>query len=198
MKAPLSWLKDYVDIDVSAQELQQKLFSCGFEVEELVYVGAEIDRCVVGRIEKLERHPDADKLQICRINCGSYGEDIQIVTGATNVFEGALVPVALDNSSLHGGVKIKKGKTARRRVVRDALLGRGAGHQRRLVRRRGRQRHPDPAGGYPARHGHQKGRRLDDYIFDIAVTSNRPTARASTASRARSPRCCTSPWSPSR
>ena len=78
MKAPLSWLKDYVDIDVSAQELQQKLFSCGFEVEELIYVGAEIDRCVVGRIEKIEPHPNADKLRVCRLNCGGYGEDIQI------------------------------------------------------------------------------------------------------------------------
>ena len=110
MKVPFSWLKDYVDTDISAEELKDKLFSCGFEVEELKYVGEEIDRCVVGRIEQIEKHPDADKLRICKLNCGEYGEDIQIVTGADNVFEGALVPVALDGSSLHGGIKIKKGK----------------------------------------------------------------------------------------
>ena len=110
MKAPLSWLKDYVDIDVSAQELKDKLFSCGFEVEELIYVGQEIDRCVVGKITSIEKHPDADKLKICKLDCGEYGHDIQIVTGADNVHEGDVVPVALENSSLHGGIKIKKGK----------------------------------------------------------------------------------------
>ena len=110
MKAPLSWLKDYVDIDVSAQELKDKLFSCGFEVEELVYVGQEIDRCVVGKITSIEKHPDADKLKICKLDCGSWGSDIQIVTGADNVRAGDVVPVALENSSLHGGIKIKKGK----------------------------------------------------------------------------------------
>ena len=178
MKAPLSWLKDYVDIDVSAQELQQKLFSCGFEVEELIYVGAEIDRCVVGRIEKLERHPDADKLQICRINCGSYGEDIQIVTGATNVFEGALVPVALDNSSLHGGVKIKKGKL--RGVESCGMLCSGeelginddwydgADVNGILILQ----------GDIPLGTDIKKVVGLDDYIFDIAVTSNRPDCQS--------------------
>ena len=95
MKVPFSWLKDYVDIDVSAQELTEKLFSCGFEVEELIYCGAEIDRCVVGRIAHIEKHPDADKLRVCKLDCGEYGHDIQIVTGAGNVSEGDVVPVAL-------------------------------------------------------------------------------------------------------
>ena len=96
MKVPFSWLKDYVDIDCTAQELTQKLFSCGFEVEELIDCGAEIDRCVTGRITHIEKHPDADKLRICKLDCGEYGSDIQIVTGAGNVSEGDIVPVALD------------------------------------------------------------------------------------------------------
>ena len=83
MKVPFSWLKDYVDIDITAQELTEKLFSCGFEVEELIYLGAEIDRCVVGRIESMEKHPDADKLKICHLNCGEYGSDIQSVEERT-------------------------------------------------------------------------------------------------------------------
>ena len=117
MKVPFSWLKDYVDIDITAQELTDKLFSCGFEVEELIYVGAEIDRCVVGRIESMEKHPDADKLVICQVDIGT--ETIQIVTGAPNVTEGCKVPVVLDGgkvagghdgSKTEGGIKIKKGK----------------------------------------------------------------------------------------
>ena len=199
MKAPLSWLKDYVDIDVSAQELQQKLFSCGFEVEELVYVGAEIDRCVVGRIEKLERHPDADKLQICRINCGSYGEDIQIVTGATNVFEGALVPVALDNSSLHGGVKIKKGKL--RGVESCGMLCSGeelginddwydgADVNGILILQ----------GDIPARHRHQKGRRAGRLHLRHRRHLQPPRLPEHLRHRARGRRgAAQSPWSPSR
>ena len=178
MKAPLSWLKDYVDIDVSAQELQQKLFSCGFEVEELIDVGAEIDRCVVGRIEKIEKHPDADKLKVCRLNCGSYGEDIQIVTGADNVFEGALVPVALDNSSLHGGVKIKKGKL--RGVESCGMLCsgeelginddwyEGADVNGILILQ----------GDIPVGTDIKEVVGLNDYIFDIAVTSNRPDCQS--------------------
>ena len=178
MKAPLSWLKDYVDIDVSAQELQQKLFSCGFEVEELIYVGAEIDRCVVGRIEKIEPHPNADKLRVCRLNCGGYGEDIQIVTGADNVFEGALVPVALDNSSLHGGVKIKKGKL--RGVESCGMLCSGeelginddwydgADVNGILILQ----------GDIPVGTDIKQVVGLDDYIFDIAVTSNRPDCQS--------------------
>ena len=74
MKAPLSWLKDYVDIDVSAEELAQKLFSCGFEVEELSYLGEKINRVVVGQVKSVVPHPDSDHMQICVVDCGEeYG-----------------------------------------------------------------------------------------------------------------------------
>ena len=112
MKVPFSWLKDYVEIDITAQELQDKLFSCGFEVEELTYLGKDVTNVVTGRITKTEKHPDADRLTVCRVDCGAHGAK-QICTAATNVFEGAIVPVALDGSTvLHeGGVqKIKTGK----------------------------------------------------------------------------------------
>ena len=178
MKVPFSWLKDYVDIDISAQALQEKLFSCGFEVEELRYVGEEIDRCVVGRITRIEKHPDADKLKICRLDCGAYGEDIQIVTGADNVFEGALVPVALDGSSLHGGVKIKKGKL--RGVESCGMLCSGeelgitddwydgADVNGILILQ----------GEIPVGTDIKQVVGLDDYIFDIAVTANRPDCQS--------------------
>ena len=127
MKIPFSWLKDYVDIPVSAQELQDKLFSCGFEVEELTYLGKDVTNVVTGIVTETKKHPDADRLTVCRVDCGAHGVK-QICTAATNVTEGAIVPVALDNSTvLHeGGVQ----KQAARRAVRgDVLLGRRAGHQ---------------------------------------------------------------------
>ncbi len=178
MKVPFSWLKDYVDIDISAEQLQEKLFSCGFEVEELKYLGEEIDRCVVGRIVRLEKHPDADKLQICSLDCGEYGGDIRIVTGADNVFEGALVPVALDGSSLHGGVKIKKGKL--RGVESCGMLCSGeelginedwydgAGVNGILILK----------GEIPVGTDIKEVVGLDDYLFDIAVTANRPDCQS--------------------
>jgi len=112
MIVPFSWLKDYVDIDISAEELQEKLFSCGFEVEELTYLGKDVTGVAVGEILSCEKHPDADRLTVCKVNCGAYGEK-QICTAATNVFVGAKVPCALDGATvLHeGGVqKIKTGK----------------------------------------------------------------------------------------
>ena len=108
MKVPFSWLKDYVDIDCTAGELVAKLFSCGFEVEEVVQFGEKIDRIVTCKIVKIERHPNADKLSVCQVDAGAHGL-LQIITAATNVFEGAIVPVALDGSTLYNGDKIKKG-----------------------------------------------------------------------------------------
>mgnify|MGYP001545332591 FL=1 len=62
MKVPFSWLKELVDIDITAQELEDKLFSCGFEVEELLYLGKDVTGVYVGEITDIQKHPDADKL----------------------------------------------------------------------------------------------------------------------------------------
>ena len=109
MKAPLSWLKDYVDIDCSAEELKDKLFSCGFEVEDMVYVAKHIEKIVTCKILKVEKHPNADKLSVTLVDAGKYGQ-LQIITAATNIFEGAIVPVALDGSTLASGDKIYNGE----------------------------------------------------------------------------------------
>ncbi|MBE5754340.1 MAG: phenylalanine--tRNA ligase subunit beta [Clostridiales bacterium] len=109
MKAPLSWLKEYVDIDCTAEELQAKLFSCGFEVEEMVYVAKHINRIVTCKIEKIEKHPNADKLSVTQVDAGEHGK-FQIITAATNIFEGAIVPVALNDSTLANGEKIYNGE----------------------------------------------------------------------------------------
>lgn len=108
MLAPYKWLQDYVKIDCDPQTLADKMVMIGNGVEAVHTQGEHMKKVVVGRIDKLEKHPDADRLQICQIDVG--GETLQIVTGATNVFEGALVPVALCGSELPNGLKIKKGK----------------------------------------------------------------------------------------
>ena len=129
---------------------------------------------VVGRIVKLEKHPDADKLQICQIDVGDQ-EPLQIVTGADNVFEGALVPVALCGSELPNGMKIKKGKL--RGVESYGMLcsRRGALPEGKRLSRRGGLWHPDSCRG--------TGRRartcarcimMDDTVIEFEVGANRP------------------------
>ena len=87
MKVPFSWLKQYVDIDVTAQELEDKLFGCGFEVEELIDLGGEISKVVVGVVTECVPQ-EGTHLHICKVDCGEYGHDIQISTGAPNVYAG--------------------------------------------------------------------------------------------------------------
>lgn len=109
MLVPLKWLDDFVKVsDISPAEFDAAMTMSGSKVEEVVETGKEIENVVTGKIEGIEKHPDADKLLICQVDVGS--ETIQIVTGANNVNEGDVVPVALHGSSLPGGVKIKKGK----------------------------------------------------------------------------------------
>lgn len=111
MKAPISWLKEYVDIDVPARELAEMMTMTGSKDEGIIELGQDIRNVVVGRIVSVSEHPNADKLVICRVDAGA-NEPIQIVTGAPNVAEGQLVPVALHGAHLpgHGGMDIKKGK----------------------------------------------------------------------------------------
>lgn len=108
MKVPFNWLKDYVDIDMTAEELGDALTLSGSKVEEVVTAGAEIENIVTCQIDKIEQHPDAEKLKICQVNIGS--EMIQIVTVADNMKEHDKVPVALHGAILADGSKIKKGK----------------------------------------------------------------------------------------
>ena len=118
MNTSLSWIKAYVpNLDVTAQEYADAMTLSGTKVEGYEKLDADLDKIVIGQIEKIEKHPDADKLVVCQVNLGT--ETTQIVTGAPNVFEGAKVPVVLDGgrvagghdgSKTPGGIKIKKGK----------------------------------------------------------------------------------------
>ncbi len=110
MKSSLKWMQDYVDVDMT-QDLQKfadTLTVAGIPVEQVEYWGSEIKKVVTGKILKIDKHPDADKLVVCQIDVGS--EQLQIVTGAKNVREGQIVPVAVHGAHLPGGVKIKRSK----------------------------------------------------------------------------------------
>ncbi|MDO5590112.1 MAG: phenylalanine--tRNA ligase subunit beta [Lachnospiraceae bacterium] len=119
MNTSLSWIKAYVpDLDVTAQEYTDAMTLTGTKVEGFEKTDEDLEKIVVGQIDKIEKHPDADKLIICQVNVGS--ESIQIVTGAPNVKEGDKVPVVLvggrvagghePGQRVAGGIKIKKGK----------------------------------------------------------------------------------------
>lgn len=119
MKVPYKWLKDYVEINISAKELGDKLTLSGSKVEEVITKGDDIINVITGKIEKIEPHPDADKLVVCQLNIGEE-ELVQIVTGANNMKEGDIVPVALHGASLPNGMKIKKGKL--RGIVSNGMM----------------------------------------------------------------------------
>ncbi|NLL04561.1 MAG: phenylalanine--tRNA ligase subunit beta [Clostridiaceae bacterium] len=108
MKAPLKWLKDYVDIDVSPKELSDAMTLSGSKVEGIEVQGEDISKVVVGKIISIEKHPDADKLQVTKVDIGS--EVIQVVTGAQNIKLDDYIPVALVGATLPGDKKISKGK----------------------------------------------------------------------------------------
>lgn len=118
MNTSLSWIKRYVpDLDVTAQEYTDAMTLTGTKVEGYERLDEHLEKIVIGQIEKIEKHPDADKLIVCQVNVGS--ETIQIVTGAPNVREGDKVPVVLDGGMVAGdhdghlsenGTRIKAGK----------------------------------------------------------------------------------------
>lgn len=104
MKLPLSWLNEFVKIDEPVEKLADRLLNIGFEVEEIIRQGEDIQNVVTGKITKITKHPNADKLLICDTEIN--GKVTVIVTGANNVFEGAVVPVALPGAVLPNGKNI--------------------------------------------------------------------------------------------
>ena len=119
MKVPYSWLNDYVDINVNATELGDLLTLTGSALEGIIVQGDLINRVVTCKFKSIEKHPDAEKLSVCIVDIGN-GEELQIVTAATNMKVGDVVPVALHKSTLADGTEIKKGKL--RGVVSNGMF----------------------------------------------------------------------------
>ena len=177
MKVPFSWLKELVDIDITAQELEDKLFSCGFEVEERIDLSAGIDKVVVGVITSIEKQ-EGTHLSRCVVDCGPYGRDIRITTGAPNIFVGAHVPAALDGATLPGGIRIQKrmmqGYESNGMLCSGEELGLnddlypGADVYGLLIL----PEDTAPGAGICPLVG------LDDSVFDISITANRPDCQS--------------------
>lgn len=119
MQVSIKWLKDYIDFSETPQQLADKLTMAGIPVENIIDPGEGLEKVITGRIEKLEPHQNSDHLQICTMNVGAK-ENIIIVTGAQNVAEGQVVPVAMIGAHLPNGMKISKGKL--RGVVSYGML----------------------------------------------------------------------------
>lgn len=177
MKVPFSWLKQYVDIDISAQELETRLFDCGFEVEELIHLSGEISRVVVGKVTECVPMEDTH-LFICQVDCGEYGRNIQIVTGAPNVYAGMHTPAALDGATLPGGITIKA-KPMRGAESNGMLCsGEELGLNEDLYPGAEVYGLLDlPRDTVPGTDICQVTG-LDDYIFDISITANRPDCQS--------------------
>lgn len=119
MKLSMNWLKDYVDKSFDPKEYSDKMTLTGSKVEGYERLGEEISKVVVGKLISVEKHPDSDHLLICMVDVGE-AEPLQIVTGAQNVKPGEYVPVALNGSTLPGGITIKSGKL--RGVASNGML----------------------------------------------------------------------------
>ncbi len=177
MKAPFSWLKEYVDIDLTAQELEGRLFSSGFEVEELIDLRGGMDRVVVGVVTEAVKQ-EGTHLHICKVDAGEYGHDIQISTGAPNVYVGMHTVAALDNSVLPGGMKIKAKKLMGIDSYGMLCSGEELGLNEDLYPGSEVYGLLDlPKDTVPGTDiGEVVG--LNDYIFDISVTANRPDCQS--------------------
>ena len=110
MRVSLNWIKDYVDINISPEELAEALTRAGIAVDAIEYLGNEISEIFVGLVKEAEQHPNADKLSLCTVDVNEEYQDVQIICGAPNVKKGQKVVVALPGANLPGGFKIRKAK----------------------------------------------------------------------------------------
>ena len=178
MLAPLSWLKEYVDIDITPEELEKKLFDCGFEVEQIIPYGDKIDKVVTCKIKEITQHPNAERLRVCQVDAGKYGV-LQIITNATNVSVGDIVPVAVDGATLATGDKIFNGKLRGEPSYGMFCGGEEIGIDDNFY---------DGASGDSVLIFNEKNLplgeevrdllALKDYVFDISVLANRPDCQS--------------------
>jgi phenylalanyl-tRNA synthetase beta chain len=173
MKVPISWLKDYVDIKISIEELKDKLFSCGFEVEDIIYTGKDIENVVVARVISIKKHPNADKLLICILDAGKGREKLQIVTGAHNFKIGDLVPVAVDGAKLANGKTIKNGELRGIKSFGMMCSGEELGLTEDMYEGASVYGILILNEEYKTGTDIKEAVGLNDYIFDINVTANR-------------------------
>ncbi|MEO2066561.1 MAG: phenylalanine--tRNA ligase subunit beta [Desulfurobacteriaceae bacterium] len=169
MKITYRWLNEFIDVsDLSAQEVADILTDVGIEVDSVRYAGENLEKVVTGKIIEISKHPNADRLKICQVDVGETV--LQIVTGADNVFEGAVVPVALHGAKLPIGVRIKKSKL--RGAVSNGMLC--SEEELGLTESAsGIMILPDDT---PIGRDIKEVLNLDDWIIEYEITTNRPDA----------------------
>ncbi len=171
MLAPISWLKDYVDINVSPEVLAKKLVAIGFEVEEIIYQEKTASKVVVGKIVEVEKHPNADRLRVTQIDIGH--KTIQVVTNVP-VVGGETIAVALDGAVLADGHKIVKGEL--RGVISEGMLCglEEVGATEDDVENQSMGDIILFKDGTPLGGNALKAMGFDEVILDVGVTANRP------------------------
>lgn len=167
MKVTLSWLKEFVDIQLSAAEIAHRLTMAGLEVESVAAIDRSFSGVVVGRILSCEPHPRADKLRICRVDTGR-GEALEVVCGAPNATAGMLAPLALPGARLGDSLQVElreiRGILSHGMLCSEAELALTDRSEGLMVL------------DESASPGEDLGKWLGapDYLFDIFVTPNRP------------------------
>ena len=172
MRVSLNWLKDYVNIDLAPEVLAEKLTRSGTAVEYITYLGEEITNVLTGKVEEIVRHPEADKLWVCKVNVGEE-ELLQIVTGADNVRKDFIVPVAKIGSTLPGGKKMKKAKL--RGVESQGMLCSASelNIEDKLLQTEERSGIFILPADTPIGVDIKEILGLDDYVFEVELTANR-------------------------
>ncbi len=167
MKISFKWLKEYIDIEISPEELAQKITDSGLEVEEIIPLVPEFNNIVLGKVESVSTHPNADKLSVCSVSTGE--ETFQVICGAPNVETGQLIPFAKPGAKLPNGIKIKKAKI------------RGIESFGMICSKEELESEESSAGIWPLESTESLGTDINtvlsdfkDYIFDLFITSNRP------------------------
>src|SRR3954467_8829805 len=171
MKISLNWLRDYVALDASVEEITRAITFLGFEVENVIRTGApKLENVVVGEILTRARHPNADKLSVCTVDVGPAGGVKTIVCGANNCDAGNRVLVALPGAVLPGNFEIKlskiRGQESQGMMCSPDEIGMGSDHSGLLIL------DGQPALGTPMNQALPPG----DTVFDIEITPNRPDA----------------------
>ncbi len=166
MKVTLGWLKEFVDFDLSIEELADKLDLSGTAIESITDLGAKFDKMVVGEVMSVEKHPDADRLNFCEVAIA--GEKTGIVCGAPNVKAGQKVPVALPGATMPNGMEIKstsiRGVVSNGMICSEPELGLGENASGIMVLPK------DTKVGIPL----AKALDLNDWVLEFEITPNRP------------------------
>lgn len=167
MKITYKWLNDYIDLDLSPQELADALTNVGFEVEELTPLLQPFSGVVVGIVETVSKHPDANKLSVCTVSDGT--ETFQVICGAANVAEGQRVPFAKVGARLPGNFKIKKAKI--RGVESFGMI---CSKEELGLEKKSEGIWAFEQADAPGTDVYEMLNRTPDYIYDFFITPNRP------------------------